>query len=188
MNAGGNNGQIVISFPGLSPADASVLAKELAQALDAAATGQIITPLARVSDDAQDLGQILVIAAEFGLAAALIQLAKDAGKGVVVGAANRLGQKVFYAIWPIICKWRTPAKVDIPTGDTVLLGEEFQPPARVAPCRRTQDLGPGHPRSEHVFALSAAQQPGFQALGGACGESVVARSYGVQRGEGTEPI
>ena len=129
MDAGDTNGQIVISFPELSPAEASILAKELLQnlMLVAASAGQI--RLARSSGDAQDLGSILVIAAGSGVGAGLIELAKDAGKEIVKGALNRAGQKVLDAIWPVLRKWDALAKVETPSGDPVILGEEFSRPA-----------------------------------------------------------
>jgi hypothetical protein len=130
MFAGGKNAAVVISFPDLSPAEASILAKELSQELsllDGVAADQIA--LLRSSDDAQDLCSILAIAAGSGLAAGLIELAKDAGKELVKGAFNRAGQKALDAILPILRKRRARAKVETPSGDAVILGEENSRPA-----------------------------------------------------------
>ena len=129
MFTGNKNENLVISFPDLPPAEASILAKELAQEI-ALRTGNQVD-IKRASDDAQDLGSLLLIAAGSGLGAGLLELAKDAAKGVVVGVANRVGQKVFDAIWPILRKWGTRAKVETPAGEAVTLGDEFSRP--VAP-------------------------------------------------------
>ena len=139
MNAEDTNGQIVISFPDLSPAEASILAKELMQelTLDAAAAGQIT--LARANDGAQDLGSILVIAAGSGLGSGLIELAKVAGKEIVKGAFNRAGQKVFDAIWPILRKWGASAKVETPSGDAFILADPA-PPRSASDAETLADL------------------------------------------------
>ena len=79
----------------------------------------------RARDDAQDLGTILVLAVQAALAITPGELAKAA----VLGAAGRVGQKALDAIWHTLRKWGTRAKVETPSGDAVILGEEFRPPA-----------------------------------------------------------
>ena len=131
MFTGDKNCTIAIRFPDLSPAEASILAKELKQelALEGVPADQL--RLERASGDAQDLGSLLLIAAGSMLGAGLIELAKVAGEEIVKGAFNRTGQKLFDAIWPILRKWGTRAKVETPSGDTVILGEEYS--RRAAP-------------------------------------------------------
>ncbi len=130
MFTGDKNGNIVISFLGLSPAEASILAKELKQELlllDGVTADQI--RLVRASDDAQDVGSILAIAMQAGLGLSLADLARAAAKGVVAGAASRVGQGVVDAVWPTLRKWGARAKVKTPSGELVILGEDFGSPA-----------------------------------------------------------
>ena len=197
MFAWGKNEAFVISFPDLSSAQASILAKELARelALDATKADQIT--LARASDDAQDLGSILVVAAGSGLGAGLIELAECAGKEFAKGVMQRAGQKFLDVIWPILRKWATRAKVEDPSGSVLVIGEEYSrhaAPRSVADAETLAELKtlglvilgassfPRYPASlkldNEAFKLSAelAKQVPF------------AHSYGIPQSGGARPF
>ena len=129
MFADDKNAAVAISFPDLSPAEASILAKELVQELVLSGVAADQIALARASVNAQDLASILVITVKSGLEAGWIELAKYAGEEIMKGVLNRTGQKLFDVIWPVLRKWGTRAKVKTASGDVVILGEKTSRPA-----------------------------------------------------------
>ncbi len=108
---------VTITFPNLSPAEASVLAQEMAAALadDGIPAGNITRQ--RASADAQDMGAVITVVA----GAYLWELVQEAGKEFVKGAANRAGRR---AMNFVLRKWATRAKVECAGKTPLLLGEQ----------------------------------------------------------------
>jgi hypothetical protein len=118
------NDSVSLSFPDLSPAEASILAQELATALAEAGVPPGDITRRRVSADAQDMGALLVLAGPY-----LFELAKEAGKGFVGGAAHEAGRRVMDAI---LRKWGTRAEARQSNSETIVIGLQH---ARAIPSR-----------------------------------------------------
>ena len=145
---------VSITFPDLSAAEASILAQELAAALaeDGVPAGNITRQ--RGSTDAQDMGAIVLVAA----GAYLFDLAKDAGREFVKGAANRAGQRAMDAI---LRKWGTRARIEGAGKPTVILGEQHKriaPPRSIEQAQTLSDL-----KSLGVVLLGASTFPNYSA-------------------------
>ena len=117
-----SNQLIKITFPDLSPADASIAAKELAQELTAIGINSDEIELDRANADAQDLGSIVVIGG-YLIVGWLLEVAPDIAKEFAKGAARRTGERTADAVidW-IAKKYATRAEVLAPSGQRVVEG------------------------------------------------------------------
>ena len=105
---------VSLSFPDLSPAEASILAQELATALAEAGVPRGDISRRRTSADAQDMRAVIMVAA----GAYLFELAKEAGKEFAKGAARNAGSRTVDAIQR---KWGTRAEARKSYGETIII-------------------------------------------------------------------
>ena len=93
----------------------------------------------RAKDDAQDLYSIISVGFEaiggFLTTEMLIDLAKELGKDALKGVAQAVFQRVLNKIYSAVRKWGRPAKIELPSGEPVILGEEYKlPPGTRTPA------------------------------------------------------
>ena len=111
-------GSLKISFPELSPAEASIVAQELNAALVNAGVPRDAITVARSRQDTQLLGDILVVAA----VAALPYL--DA---FLKGAAHKAGERALDAI---LRKWGTSARIERDGAPATVVGQHHRRPGK----------------------------------------------------------
>jgi Caspase domain len=147
---------VTISFPDLSPAEASLAAQDLISALAADGVPSADLSRARSNVDAQDVGSIVLVAA----GGYLLDLLKEAGKEFVKGAANKAGS---HAMEYVLRKWGTRAEVRKPNGECFVIGERLrdQTSRSLAQAQTLADL-----KSVAVVILGASQFPNYPASRG----------------------
>ena len=91
-----SHANVAITFPDLSPAEASIIAQELATALaeDGVPPGSISR--ARANPDAQDLGSVVQVLADTGIFEVVLEIAKDATTEFAKGGREQ-GRQPCYA-------------------------------------------------------------------------------------------
>lgn len=150
----GTDTTIAISFPDLTPAEASIAAQELATRLAEDGMPTAAISRARASAEAQDLGSIVLVAG----GAYLIDLAKEAGKEFVKGAAGEAGKRALAAV---LRKWGR-AEVRKSDGAYIVLGEDqkrIAAPRSVAQAQRLSELD-----TLGLVILGASRYPHFPKL------------------------
>ena len=117
---------VTITFPDLSPAEASQIAQELEAALiqDGMPSGHI--KRVRANADAQDLGNVVQVAVDAGLFEVATEIAKNALNKAVEGAAHKAGSRAMQALLNLLKRRGTRAEVKAPTGEVVVVGEQYR--------------------------------------------------------------
>jgi len=110
---------VTISFPDLSPADASLFARELEQELRKAGVPGEELALGKASHDTQDVGSLLLVAAGAWLLDVAKDTAAEAGKEFGKTLGKRAGSRAF--AW-LVKKWGTRARITTADGRTLTLG------------------------------------------------------------------
>lgn len=149
---------ITIRFLDLPPSDATVAAKELAVELKQVGLAEGDVQLSRSSDDAQDLGSILLV----GAGAWLYEVLKEAGKEFVVGAARGAGQKAGReAVEWLLKKWQTRAVVTTADGRELEIGS--RPSSTVGTRTKADAETLAGIKSAAIVLMGASQFPHYPA-------------------------
>lgn len=156
-----NDQFVSISFPDLSPAEASQLAAEFEEELRRAGANADEVRRERASADGQDLGSILILASSVA-GPYLLELAKHAGKEFVGGAANESGKIIARKVMGyLLKKWNTRASIACSGQPLVIVGEartNREPASPLPRGTRLRDL-----KTLGVVLVGASQFPNYPA-------------------------
>lgn len=105
---------LTISFPDLSPAESSIIAQEIHTALITSGVPREVVRRSRSEQNAQLIGEVLVIAA--GLALPYLD-------SFLKGAAHKAGER---AVDAILRKWGTSARIERTGAPATVIGEQYR--------------------------------------------------------------
>jgi hypothetical protein len=121
--------RISIEFPGTTPAEAAIIARECAQALQQAGLDADSIQVARSERDAMDLGGVLVVLGWAFLEGFAKGTGESAGKSAwraAVKGLRKLPEAVERVLEAISKRHRTPAQIQGAAGTTWTIGSEFR--------------------------------------------------------------